>query len=230
MFGTVILCYFCAREFFDPSCSSVYVIDVMLNLGLLKKVLVFFAALPAVTLYCQDQNSGFIRSIVVRSGIRNYTRSSFLACAVSGFVSLFSGLVIFFGIVSVFCPVKSYEAGGIYDGIAQSAPILYTLIELSIFSFYCTMWTMVGFALSSVIPNKYVALGSPLIFGYLLEELTDKFPTYLNLYRLSHCSDVFAKSAATDYLYTIGLFLLVIVFSGVMFSYFAGRRNRNEMV
>ncbi|MBO4928327.1 MAG: hypothetical protein J5379_08790 [Clostridiales bacterium] len=230
LFGTVAMCYFCAREFLDPNCSSVYVIDVMLNLGLLKKVLVFFAAAPAVTLYCQDQNSGFIHSIVVRSGIKKYTRSSLLACGLSGFASLFLGLFLFFGILSIFCPVMPYEAGGIYDGIARSLPILYTFIEISIFSLYCTMWTMVGFALSSVIPNPYVALGSPLIFGYLFEELTSDLPTYLNLYRLSHCENVFSKSAATDYLYTMGVFLLVAVLSGVMFSYFAERRNRNEMV
>jgi hypothetical protein len=75
----------------------------------------------------------------------------------------------------------------------------------------------------------YVALGTPLIFGYLLEELTYKLPDAINLYMLSHSAKIINGSAVLNYIYTIFVFLLLITSFSIVFAYFVKRRIRNEM-
>ena len=228
--ATVITCYISSREYIDDGTNSVYIIDLMIHLGMFKKVMVFFSTVPFVTVYCQDCNSGYIKSLIVRSGERNYAWSNVIACTLSGFTAVFAGIIAYFGIVSFFCPTQAYETAGVYSNIALNLPIIYVLLLVGVFSLYATMWTIVGLALSSVLPDNYVALGSPLIFGYLLEEITLGLPPYLNFYNLSHSFAVFDNSAFFNCFYTTGVFILIIAISGCAFSHFVKRRSRNEMV
>ena len=228
--ATVIMCYVSSREYISDGTNSVYIIDLMIHLGMFKKVMVFFAAIPFVTVYCQDYNSGYIKSLIVRSSERNYAWSNVIVCALSGFTAVFAGMVAYFFIVSFFCPPQAYETAGVYSDVALNSPILYVLLIVGVFSLYATMWTIVGLTLSSVLPDNYVALGSPLIFGYILEEMTLGLPSYLNLYNLSHSFAVFDKSPLLNCFYTIGVFILIMAISGCAFSHFVKRRSRNEMV
>lgn len=229
--GTVIMCYISARDYIGGGANSVYVIELMINLGMFKKVIVFFAAIPYATAFCQDYNSGYINFVVSRSGVRSYILSNTAICVVSGFSAVFLGIMSFWGILSFFYPPQTYEAMGVYSNTVINNPVIYILIVTSIFSLYAAMWTASGLSLSSIIPDKYVALGSPLILGYLLEEITYRFPPYLNLYQLSHPGiEVFGKSAFSNYFYTISVFIFVIVILGYIFSCFVKRRIKNEMV
>ena len=177
-----------------------------------------------------DYNSGYIKSLIVRSSERNYAWSNIIVCSLSGFTAVFVGMVAYFGIVSFFCPPQAYETSGVYSDIALNSPILYVLLIVGVFSLYATMWTIVGLTLSSILPDNYVALGSPLIFGYILEEMTLGLPSYLNLYNLSHSFAVFDKSPFLNCFYTMGVFILIMAISGCTFSHFVKRRSRNEMV
>ena len=225
---TVAMCYISSREFLTGSNNSVYIIDVMIHLGLFKKIIVFCAAIPFATVYCQDSNSGYIKSLIVRSSERAYVWTNVAVCALSGFAAVFAGMLVFFGIVSVWLPPAAYEAGGVYDSLAVNHPMVYVLMIVGVFAAYAAMWTVVGLALSSLLPDRYVALGSPVIFGYLLEELTQGLPPYLNLYSLSHSYDVF-RNALGNCLYTVGVFVLMAAAAGCLFSVFVKRRSRNEM-
>ena len=226
---TIAMCYISSREFLQGSVNSVYIIDIMIHLGLFKKIIVFCAAIPFTTVYCQDSNSGYVKSLIVRSSERKYVWSNVVVCALAGFTAVFTGILIYFGILSLFFPPQMYEVGGVYDGIAVNHPLLYVVMMAAVFSLYAAMWTVVGLALSSMLPDKYVALGSPVIFGYLLEELTDGLPPYLNLYSLSHSYGVFENSPLGTCLYTMGVFILMIALAGCVFSWFVKRRSRNEM-
>ncbi len=225
---TVAMCYISSRSFLQGSNNSVYIIDIMIHLGLFKKIIVFCAAIPYATVYCQDSNSGYEKSLIVRSSERKYIRTNVVVCALSGFAAVFVGMLAFFGIVSIWMPPAAYEAGGVYDSLAHNHPIVFVIMIVAVFAAYAAMWTVVGLALSSLLPDKYVALGSPVIFGYLLEELTSGLPPYLNLYSLSHSYGVFGNAFGNS-LYTIGVFVLIAAAAGCVFSVFVKRRSRNEM-
>ncbi len=223
------MCCLCAWDYMDRGANPVYLVDIMLNLGMLKKVLVFFAAVPFVTVYCQDFNSGYIHSLVVRSNARKYAWSDVLVCALSGFSAVFFGILVFFAVLSFFYPVQPYETPDVYGSIAWNSPVLYAGILSFVFALYAAMWTVVGLTLSALLPDKYVALGSPLILGYVFEELTAGLPAFLNLYSLSHNAAVFGQSPLLNFLYTLSIFVLVMAVSGWMFSRVVKRRSQNEM-
>ncbi len=223
-------CYVSSREYIDNGVNSVYTVELMLNLGLFKKVIVFFSAIPFVTAFCRDYNSGYFKSLIVRSSERSYAWSNVSVCALSGFSSVFLGCLVYFLILSLFCPARPYETVGVYSALAWNYPVIYVLLLLGIFSLYAVMWTTVGLMLTSVLPDPYIALGSPLIFGYILEEITYGLPTCLNLYKLSHGIAVFKQSPLMNFFYTVCVFTVVIALSGCVFSHFVKRRSRNELV
>lgn len=102
--ATVVICYICSYEYLAGAANSVYIFDVMLHLGLFKKVMVFFSAIPFVTVFCQDYNSGYIKSLILRGGEKNYAWSNVIVCALSGFTAIFLGMLAFFAFSHFFVP------------------------------------------------------------------------------------------------------------------------------
>lgn len=230
LFGTVIMCYICAKDYMaDTNMPYTYIIELIINLSMFKKIMVFFSAFPFVCVYCKDNNSKYINSILIRCRKNAYIISNIIACTLSSFISTFSGILIFaLSISGKYSNFIGFEC--IYcDSVIQNQ-ILYVFIIVSVFSLYCTIWSIAGLAFSSILPDIFIALGSPLIFGYLLEELTCKLPRHINLYILSHCSKVIDDSPLLNYIYTILVFIFLIILFGTIFSYFAKRRIKNEMV
>ena len=232
--GTCAMSFFCAHDYMtgpkDENCSAGYIIDVMLGLGMFKKVLVFFAAVPFASVFCQDYNSGFLNSVLTRTGEKHYIFSGMISCVLSGFCAVFCGMMLFLVMILPAFPLKPMECNDIYRSLAANSPLMYAMMHISVYALYSAMWTAGGLALSSLLPDRYVALGAPLILGYVLEEITLKLPSFLNLYKLSHCYPVFSGTGLQNYLFTIALFLLISALFGWMYAHFLKRRIRNEMV
>lgn len=137
--GTTIISFASSHTYLSDGQSSAYVLDLLLNLSMFKKLIVFFAALPFVTVFCQDFGSGFIKSIVIRSNEKSYVLSSIIAVALSGFSAVFVGIMSYFAIVSFYVPCIPYETAGTYSSIAFNNPVLFVFVLVSIFSLYASM-------------------------------------------------------------------------------------------
>ncbi|MDE6832756.1 MAG: hypothetical protein K2J39_00695, partial [Ruminococcus sp.] len=52
LFGTVIMCYICAKDYMaDTNMPYTYIIELIINLSMFKKIMVFFSAFPFVCVY-----------------------------------------------------------------------------------------------------------------------------------------------------------------------------------
>lgn len=229
LIGTLVMCYICAKDYLtDINVSYAYVIELIINLSMFKKIMVFFSAFPFVYVYCYDNNSKYINAILMRCSKQTYIISNIISCALTAFTSTFIGIISF----AFFISFKYKNIGNfdmIYcDSVFQNQ-VLYVCLIVSIFSLYCTVWAIAGLAFSSVLPDVYIALGSPLIFGYVLEELTSKIPSYFNLYKMSHCVKVIENTPLYNYLYTVFIFFVLITLFGILFAYFVKRRISNEI-
>lgn len=224
------------RYFYNNDGSDVInTIDIMLDLDGMRKVILIFAAVPFAANFCDEYNNSYTNMCLIRSNPRNYIIGNIAAGIVSSFAVTFIGIVLFMGYLSLNIPF--YDA---YSGISSPMPYgyflnigypaMYALIRISIYAVSNSMWVIAGMALSALIPNSFVAICSPYIFSYVIEKMTMKLPDYMNLFFLTLSRDVLGKNATVTYIYTIGIFMIFIIFWSYIFYKLVQRRIKNEII
>ncbi|MDC3424449.1 hypothetical protein NC797_07995 [Aquibacillus sp. 3ASR75-11] len=212
-----------------------YSLDIFVGLTMLKKLVVLFAALPYAASFCSDWKFQYIKPVVIRTGLNKYVWSKVFTCFLSGFLTVFIGLIIFITILAFKMPLISYENLDTsifppFGPLALDLPILYLLAKIFVFSLAAALWTVVGLTISAFIPIHFVAVAAPVIASYILEELTMSLPKWLNLYLLTRSANVIQQGALVSFTYFIFIFILFSVLAGMLFSYQVRRRIRNEVV
>lgn len=233
------LCLFCAREtIFDitnPRMDMAYVLDMLMDLSTFQRLLILLAALPSAAGFCNDWCCQYIRPVVVRSGVKRYAFAKVLTCFLSSLLVILAGMILFFFVMGFYLPAahpnpinEPVPPYGVF--LEGTAPVLYLACICSLFALSAALWTVIGLAVSARLPNKFVAVCTPLIAGYLLTELTLLLPPPLNLFFLSRGRNILHQGAAVSYLYTAGVFLALIAAAGFLFYWTVKRRVQNELV
>lgn len=143
------------------------------------------AVLPATTLFCDDYNSGYIKSILSRTERKQYINETYLCSSIAGGLAVFipTFIVNLLMIVS-FKPntlennlgYETFLDEGIFANIQFIWGGLLVAIILTLLSFlFGSVWSNVGLCISAFMPNKYVALAAPFVLY---------FSSHLILYRL----------------------------------------------
>jgi hypothetical protein len=89
---------------------------------------------------------------------------------------------------------------------------------------------VIGLTISAFLPNYFVAIITPFIASYILEDLTKSMlPGPINLYSLTRVNDVIEQGAVISFLYYLFIFSAFIFALGLLFSYQVKRRIRNEV-
>lgn len=73
------------------------------------------SALPSAGCYCDDMENHFITSILYRSSYAKYSAASMFSCAVSSFLCMVLGEIVFIVLISFLVPLH-YEDVSIYTG------------------------------------------------------------------------------------------------------------------
>lgn len=234
--GVALLCYISTEKYMHGSEDIYYLLDLLIGLSVFKKLIVIFAALSCVTGFYDDWKHQYIKNIVVRTGKRNYIISKIVVCATISFLVVFIGILLFIsGLIVTGTDYSGiYESGALneampYGVLLYENSFWYVCSIVSIYALSMTVWVMSGLMISAYIPNSFVAVCSPLIFSYLLEEVTAFFPPYLNMYLLTKGSDILGKGAGYSYLYTIFVFALLVLGEGYIFRKRVQRRLENEI-
>lgn len=216
--------------------SVVYFFELFLGLSLFKKLVVLFAALPYVSSFCSDWKYQYIKPVVIRTGVKKYIWSKIFTCFLIGLLTVFCGLLLFFFILSLKMPIFPSEHIESITGppfsplIDRNFPILYLILKGFIFSMAAALWAVVGLTVSAFIPSHFVAIATPVIASYVLEEFTSIFPKWLNLYLLTRSANVLNQGPFVSFLYFCTIFLLFAALAGFLFDYQVRRRIRNEVV
>ncbi len=136
-------------------------------------------ALPFTSAFVDDMKSGFIKQYLHRAGYKQYIRSKLLACGLSGGSVLFLGILISYALsYLVFTPMELALVKGqaTQPYLAQILMIAATLFLSGAF------WSLVGFTMSALTMNRYMAYASPFILYYVLIILHERY--FENLYVL----------------------------------------------
>lgn len=209
-------------------------VEMLFTLSLFKKMIAIFASLAYVGSFCSDWNNQYIRAVIVRSGKEDYIFSKYSSCALSCFVSSFLGLIIFCVLLAVKLPINTISEQNNfllpYGSLINTTPIVYLLVTITIFSLAITFWGLTGLLLSAYIPNYFVAISSPLVFSYIVEELTAKFPPAFNLYALTRSVQIIEGGMGINLFYNVFIFAVLMVLVYLLFRNIVKRRIANEKV
>lgn len=231
--GIVVVGYISTRGYYREARSVTYIIDMLIGLSFFKKMTVIFAAIPFASSFCNDWNFQYIKPTIIRGGINRYIFSKVVVCSISAFLTVSIGLLLYAFILSFKYPLHHMNDQVMppYGSLLASGfPFSFTLLKIFIFSLAATMWTISGLTISAILPNRFVAIASPFVFGYIIQELTMSLPLYLNIYVLTRGGDVIQKGVLLSFLYTVFVFLLLILFLGLLFKKLVEMRLGNELV
>lgn len=230
------LCYISTEEYIQGNVDIFYILDLLIGLSVFKKLIVIFAALPCVTGFYDDWKNQYIKNIVMRGGKSNYIISKVVTCVVISFLIVFIGIFLY--MFSLILMGVDYSGNNDIGGLTESTlygvlllknPLVYTCCIISIYAASMSVWVVSGLMMSAYIPNSFVAVCCPLIYSYLVEEVTAFLPPYLNMYFLTKGNDILGISATYSYLYTILIFGVLIIIQGYIFGKRVVRRLGNEI-
>lgn len=205
------------------------------SLGFVAPVMPLVAALPFGTAFCADFSSGYVPSIVTRSGKRRYLWSKSLTCAVSGGLVNMCGMLAFILLLNVKFPQNFQEEVFLGDiagletlllGGGFSSYALYYLARLVLAFFSGAFWAMTAMTFSAFYPNVALTLCAPLVAHRLLQEIgyATYVPSWLNVTLL----EVGAVELAPWQVVAVGVgvFAVLTALLAAVFAYRAGRRLR----
>lgn len=141
------------------------------------------AAIPYCWSYCSDRKSGYADKAIYEVGKYNYHLNKYIAVFISSGLTIVIPLLVNFLIMLLFvpaiCPDSVYD---IYYGIFSNnfmaeifygMPILYVGIFILLNFVFCGLFGCFGYAVSTIIKSRIIAIISPLSVLLLIEYIKD---------------------------------------------------------
>lgn len=144
------------------------------------------AVLPATTMFCEDYNSGYLKSILCRVDRKRYIQETIICSGIAGGLAVFLPAFLCDLIYIIAGKPNTVENMGInystvfdetvYRNIQYLWGGLFLVLFLLVLAFlFGALWSNVGLCISALIPNRYIALAAPFALYFSL---------HLILYRL----------------------------------------------
>lgn len=206
-------------------------IDVLMEMELLtaldgfRKMFVIVGALPFTANFSDEWNSMITTSCITRKSVRKYAVSNVVMCCISSLATIFIGMMLFCAIYSIFIPFYVPESGSIFPPYDVLPPLLGLMAKTIVFSASCAVWAVMGLMLTAFFPSKYIAICAPFVFSYAIERITMNFPADFDLWglSLSHTE----MSALPAFLWSNGIFAVIAVICGIVFTKVVERKVQN---
>ncbi len=130
------------------------------------------AVIPATTIFCEDYNSGYIKSILSRVEKKQYIKETYICSTISGGLSIFLPCLLtdIFMFVNGKLNIKENMIQGystVFDETVYSniqyvwGGILLAVLLLILSFLFGALWSNIGLLVSAIVPNKYMALAMP---------------------------------------------------------------------
>lgn len=138
------------------------------------------AVLPAAAAFCDDYNSGYIKSILTRISKRRYIREALLCSSIAGGLAVFlpcflSGM--FYLVNGKLDTLENVNSWGysttfdetVYAGMQYVWGGLLLALMLMVLAFlFGAIWSDIGLLVSVLFPNKYLALAAPFALYFFI--------------------------------------------------------------
>lgn len=227
-----ILWFVLSMEYGEKTTLQQY-FDYVNTLSNEAKIIVLVGALPTAVSFCSDWQDGYINSVLLRSGSRAYITGKLVAAVVVSFLTNFVGTILY----CIICgEIFGYGYESIsdyylfYDVSVGSMPFMYFVIFCYKRSIVNTMYAVWGYAMSAVLPNKFVAVTAPMFMAIMIEDITYKGPVQLFPRRIATGNEFLGYDTGINLLLSTIVILGYILIASYIFKKVAERRIRNEIV
>ncbi len=190
----------------------------------LGMLILSISAVPYSTSYLTDRDSNFFRYAVNRIGLRVYGLSKIIAVSIAAYLAsiISNGLLLAIlsltGAPHVISGEENYLSGCYLDLVYLYGPVVYYSVRFTIAGLSCSMAAIFALMVSTLIPNSYVCLISPLVayYGYTaiisLLSLFCNSSALLNLFVLNYIINTqVSQNNWFSFLWAVVYFLTVII-------------------
>lgn len=194
-----------------------------------------FGALPGATQFCSDYDSKYFRFSAMRCSKKNYGAVTAAAAFISSVLVVFVGEWLFIIALSFFYPLYSQGSGmSLKESVfkvceGDGGVYVYFLIRILFKGFCAGFLSVAALFVSTKITNIFVALSSPIIVYFTLENLLfiSRAPYFLQIGNIvkGHLQmegNLFAAVA-----YPLAVFAGLSLIFGILFTALAKRRIEN---
>lgn len=210
--------------------STISSINTLFYFDFERKIIALLAAVPFNARFSAEWLSNSNYYIITRKNSTEYLRSHLIVSCLSSFLVVALGLTIYAVILTANIPIylNSNEVNMSFGSILEKGYYtLYIAIKIVIYSLSNTLWCVCGLLCSVFFTNPYIALCSPFIFGFLIENLTYRFPEYANAFLISAGVAFPEHNLTFQIVYSILFWVIQISLIGFLFFKYARRKIIN---
>lgn len=157
-------------------------IDIIKNglLGYAKMIMPIIAALPFVTAFCNERNTGSIRLNIVRTGKLRYYIGKFVSAVISAGLAVMLGCAVFAAIVYPIFPTiddckELSRSFFIEENFSMATEFWHFFSGAFI---YGAVSVLPAFFMSSFVKNHYIITCVPFVLTYVLNVALNKMSVY----------------------------------------------------
>lgn len=235
------------NEYIDTAFKLIYnalfTTQTLITSSFFGYIIAILGAVPFAANFAEEWKSGVSKSVICRSGVKKYAISNIVVCALSSFVTITLGMMIFAVVLNGFAmPIEELDeyAAAQYlkipygKIIVAGYPFLYILARVTAFAAANSVAVVMGMTVSAFFPDKYIAVCSPLVFMSVIEIFSQMFASddiatfYFNFTYLKNSWLPIYENPFLELLHTFTYFAVFIVIFGIVFVKAVERRVRVE--
>ena len=204
-------------------------IDNLISFEFFRKMFVLLAALPFASNFANEWNSKTITNCVTRKNVVNYSLDNAIACFLSAFAAIFTGIMLCVLIRMPFKPLFSGSNSLPPYGVLNENgyPLLTAVLLVCVYALSCAMWSVMSLAATAFFPSKYIAVCAPFVLSYLVERFTKFVPGEFQLGPLSQSWSGWKPLPA--FLKSVIVFLVISLVCTTVFAVRVKVRVENEL-
>ncbi len=229
--GIILIC-FCIK--WDSSMrGALWAIEQITGISNISYLMAIVAAFPTICCFCDDWLGHYTFPAVSRSGKNTYLHAKILTAYFTSFFITFIGIMIYeFAELLWLNPEQEANVSSeqLYYDILQLSPVLFIMVRVMLYSTVIALQSLMGLMISAILPNRFVAVLSPVVMYICFENITDILPKNFNISTIEGGWKVLEAGSAGNIIFSLCMILFYAVIIASIFCKIAGGRIKNEIV
>ncbi|MGL5694187.1 MAG: hypothetical protein ACRCXA_08920 [Peptostreptococcaceae bacterium] len=201
-------------------------ISVSSAIGCLSELTILLSAIPFAMSFCEDLSHNYIKSSLIRGNILKYSISKIITCITSSILVVLIGKFLLIFALSFVIPLVNpnslnYESfsSEVYGFLLVNKNyILYFFIMFLFGAILCSIFSLIGLIITTKLPNKFLAITSPIVIYFLLFQIgiSSDIPGHLKVYNIMK-GHLNLGGPINTLIYIIGVAMVSYIIGGYMF-------------